>query len=206
VQNGRATIMGVVDSVMYPGTISFQRFEYPSRLPGAVQKRMHDIAARLMERSGFDHSCFNLEMFYDEGADRISIIEVNPRMSYQFSDLYERVDGLSTFRVQLALATGEPVHWRPGQGKSRASASFVMRTFSDARVLAVPSPAEISGVKARFPGTIVEVLCAPGERLSDQPQDVGSFRYCIINMGAASPEQLFESYRQVERSLTFVLR
>src|SRR5205085_1876155 len=30
VQGGRATIMGVVDSVMYPGTISFERFEYPS--------------------------------------------------------------------------------------------------------------------------------------------------------------------------------
>ena len=44
---GRATVTGVVDSVMYPGTSSFERFEYPSRLPAAVQRRMAEVAARL---------------------------------------------------------------------------------------------------------------------------------------------------------------
>src|SRR5438093_1355501 len=34
VDRGAAHCLGVVDSVMYPGTIAFQRFEYPSRLQG----------------------------------------------------------------------------------------------------------------------------------------------------------------------------
>src|SRR5439155_23556454 len=46
VQNRRATAMGVVDSVMFPGTMSFQRFEYPSRHPPDVVERMKAIAVR----------------------------------------------------------------------------------------------------------------------------------------------------------------
>ena len=72
VQGGQATIMGIVDSVMYPGTMSFKSFEYPSRLPGVVQERMSALASRLMAGSGFDHSCFNVEMFWDEARDRIA--------------------------------------------------------------------------------------------------------------------------------------
>lgn len=37
-------ILGVVDSVMFPGTLAFERFEYPSGLPEAVQERMASIA------------------------------------------------------------------------------------------------------------------------------------------------------------------
>jgi hypothetical protein len=33
VHGGRVTTIGVTDSVKYPGTLSFERFEYPSKLP-----------------------------------------------------------------------------------------------------------------------------------------------------------------------------
>jgi hypothetical protein len=206
VQNGRATIMGVVDSVMYPGTMSFRRFDYPSRLPVEVQDRMKQIACRVMEGSGFDHACFNIEMFHDAMNDSVQIIEVNPRMSYQFADLYERIDGLNTYAVQIALAKGEPVIWKPGAGPDRAAASFVMRRFEDAFVARVPSEREIRDVAERFPGTSVKVLCKVGERLSAQDQDVGSFRYAIINMSAPTREELFARYDEVERSLPFAFR
>ncbi|HLL56203.1 MAG TPA: ATP-grasp domain-containing protein [Myxococcaceae bacterium] len=203
VQGGVPVVMGIVDSVMYPGTISFQRFEYPSQLPSGVQERMRDVAVRFMKGAGFDHACFNIEMFYDPKRDAVSIIEVNPRMSYQFADLYERVDGMSTYDVQLRLATGTKVGWRPGGGRDRAAASFVMRRFSDARVLRVPSEAELAWVRERFPGTLVQLLCDAGERLSQHDQDVGSFRYAIVNMGAPSRASLFERYREAEERLTF---
>lgn len=203
VQDGVPVVMGVVDSVMYPGTISFQRFEYPSQLSPEVQERMRSITLRLMAGAGFDHACFNIEMFYDPARDTVSVIEVNPRMSYQFADLYERVDGMSTYEVQLALATGTPVGWRPGRGRDRAAASFVMRRFSDAKVLRVPSEDDIVAVRSRYPGTLVQVLCGQGERLSQHDQDVGSFRYGIVNMGAPSRELLFERYREVEERLAF---
>jgi hypothetical protein len=203
VERGKAVVMGIVDSIMYPGTISFQRFEYPSTLPDPVQIRMRDVARRLMEGSGFDHACFNIEMFYDAGPDKVSIIEVNPRMSYQFADLYERVDGTNTYEAQLALAAGQRAPFQARQGRDGAAASFVMRRFSDAKVLRVPSVKEIHAVGERFPGTHVLVLCAPGERLSHHDQDVGSYRYCIVNMGAATREELLSNYAAVERMLPF---
>lgn len=203
VQGGVSTVMGITDSIMYPGTTSFQRFEYPSSLPAPVQARMRDIVNRVMAGSGFNHSCYNVELFYDESQDSIAIIEINPRMSYQFSDLFEQVDGQSSFAVQLALATGEKVTWQPGAGHARAAASFVMRRFRDARVLSVPTRDQQASVVARFPGAHIKLLCQPGDRLSHHDQDVGSYRYCIVNMAAASRQALMQQYSDAESLLPF---
>ena len=59
-----------------------------------------------MEGLGFDNGLFNIEMTYDAAADRIAIIEINPRMASQFADLYEKVDGTSSYRVLLDIARG----------------------------------------------------------------------------------------------------
>jgi biotin carboxylase len=203
VQGGQTTIMGIVDSVMYPGTISFQRFDYPSRLPAHVQSRMSELAKRLVRGCGLDHSLFNIEMFHDADTDALSIIEINPRMSYQFADLYQRIDGTNSYEVQLAVATGKPVRWKPGSGQDRVAASFVLRRFSDARVLAMPSSTDLKTMKKQFPGLIVHPLCQQGSRLSDYDQDVGSFRYAIVNLSAPSAEELHARYQKVERALPF---
>jgi biotin carboxylase len=183
VQESRITVQGVVDSVMYPGTRSFRRFNYPSRLPAAVQVRLAELTTRLVAASGLDHTCFNVELFYDPANDAIHVIELNPRMSYQFSGLYEMVDGTSTHAVQLDLATGRRVDWRPHGGQYGAASSFTMRRFSDARVTRVPGDREIAALRERFSGATVKVLFVVGERLSHHEQDVGSFRYAIVNLG-----------------------
>ena len=203
VQSGVSTVMGITDSIMYPGTISFERFEYPSSLPEGVQARMVQIANCLMSSVGFDHSCYNIEMFYDPAQDTISIIEINPRMSYQFADLFERVDGMSSFAVQLALATGKKVFWPRGEGPCKVAASFVMRRFSDAQVVSVPSAATLARLHQLVPVPHVEPLCAAGERLSDHDQDVGSFRYCIVNMAAQSKSELYAHYAELQQLLHF---
>lgn len=203
VERGEPVIMGVVDSVMFPGTMSFKRFDLPSSLPQGVQARMADLTRALMRGSGFDNSCFNVELFYDPDRDTIRIIEVNPRMSYQFADLYEKVDGTNTYEIQLRLATGEPVRWVPGSGPYGAASSFVLRRFSDARVLSVPSEAQVRAVTERFPETVVKVLVKPNERLSAHDQDVGSFRYGIVNMGGRDREDLLARWAEAERTLEF---
>ena len=78
-----------------------------------------------------------------------------------------------------------------------------MRRFSDAQVISVPSAAALALLQERFPGTHVELLCAAGERLSDHDQDVGSYRYGIVNMAAASREALHAAYADVEARLRF---
>lgn len=203
VQDGRTTITGIVDSVMYPGTTSFQRFEYPSRLPSDVQRKMVQLSSRLIEGSGLNNSLFNIELFYNADHDSVSIIEINPRMSYQFADLYQRVDGKNPYEVQLEIAMGAPVRWQPRAGADRAAASFVLRRFSNAQVISVPSSGELEPLKALHPGLIVQVLCRPGDRLSDYDQDVGSFRYAIVNLSARSVDELHARYQHVEQALPF---
>ena len=84
---GQLTVVGVVDAMMYPGTISFQRFHYPSELDLDIQNRMSEIARRVMGFIGFDNGLFNIELFYNHQTNKIRIIEINPRMCGQFADL-----------------------------------------------------------------------------------------------------------------------
>ena len=204
IQNGFVTIMGIVDSIMYPNTNSFQRFEYPSTLPDDIQNRIIDITIRLMSKSGLNYTCFNVEMFYNESDVKISIIEINPRISYQFSDLFQCVDGISSFQIQIELSLGgKKIKWIRGNGKDKVAASFVMRRFTDAYVLRVPDQIQINRVIKRYPGSNVKILCHEGQRLSDDDQDIGSYRYAIVNMSAQTRDNLYQAYEQVQLMLSF---
>ena len=68
---GRVHTLGIVDSIMYPGTMCFKRFEYPSRLPEDVQNRIAKIAETLINGIGYDNALFNVEFMYDEATDKI---------------------------------------------------------------------------------------------------------------------------------------
>jgi biotin carboxylase len=188
---------------MYPDTISFQRFEYPSRLPEAVQARMHAIAARIVEATGFHHGCFNVEMMYDSRSNTAAVIEMNARFCTQFSDLYEKVDGTSGYEVQLALATGRRVEFRRRQGRYSVAASFVPRTFQDQKVVRLPEPWRLAEIQRRFPESVVRVLCHEGQWLSQQPQDMTSYRYGIVNMGGRSFEELDFAFDEARHLLKF---
>jgi hypothetical protein len=201
VDEGRIEIMGVVDSIMYPGTRSFQRFEYPSRLPDAVQTRMCAVTERLVEVTGIRHGCFNVELVYDAHRDTISIVEMNPRMCTQFSDLYEKVDGTNGYEVQLSLAVGRRPRFQKRKGRDAVAASFVLRTFADRKVVRVPGPERLEEIRRRFPGTVVKILCQKGQWLSRQPQDMASYRYAIVNIGGGSIGELMASFQEVARRL-----
>jgi biotin carboxylase len=190
---------------MYPGTNSFARFVLPSGLPPAVQARMEQIALRLAEATGFDNGLFNVELMYDESADRISVIEINPRMCPQFADLVEKVHGISTYEIALRIAVGDDPCFTPDRGQHKVAASFVLRRFEDALVRAVPTSAEIERLRRRFPDIRVRVLCRPGRRLSDEQQDRASFRYGLINLGAESTEQLHAAFAEASAGLTYDL-
>src|SRR5207253_7739209 len=75
-RNGRVTMLGCVDSVMYPGTDQFQRFQYPSSLPARDLERVDRLAVRLLEAMGFTHGMFNVEMRIDPVSGALRIIEI----------------------------------------------------------------------------------------------------------------------------------
>ena len=137
-RDGRVTMLGVVDSLMYPGTDQFQRFQYPSALPSAWQAGAEDAARRALAAVGFTHGMFNVELRVCAATGHPKVIEINPRAAGQFYDLFERVDGYNLFDALVALETGEEPRIRRREGASAVAASFVMRDLDGrgARALA----------------------------------------------------------------------
>jgi hypothetical protein len=206
VWRGEVHSMGVTDSVMHPGTISFQRFDYPSRLPPDVQARMEDVVRRAIRPFGLDRSLFNVELFYDPASGAIHIIEINPRMVGQFADLHEKVDGINTFAILLALTTGQEPRFERGQGQYRVAASFPQRIFQDRRLVRNPAPADVATVRERFPGAIVKTYLEPGQRVSDpgdDQNDLTSYLYAMINLGADSFDALLAAEAEAQAMLGF---
>ena len=201
VHAGEVTVLGVVDSIRFANKVSFRRFQYPSSLPLRAQAQMAEVAKRLMPGLGFDHGMFNIEFFWDPKRSSPMVIEVNDRLSMQFGDLYEKVDGINSYRILMDLAQGRrPEHGRR-QGRYRAAASFVLRGFVDRLCLAVPSDDDIAKVGREIPDTVVMIRATPGMRLSELPQDSYSFRHGLINIGG---RDLADMQAKLDRALTML--
>ncbi|HUP97471.1 MAG TPA: ATP-grasp domain-containing protein, partial [Usitatibacter sp.] len=151
VRDGRVTMLGTVDSIMYPGTDQFQRFQYPSSLPGEQLARIDALAVRLLEGLGFAHGMFNVEMRVDPATGQPHVIEINPRAAGQFFDLFERVDGYSPFEALLDLHAGREPVIRRRAGASGHAASFVLRDLTGEGLSRWPSAAELRGLAERHP-------------------------------------------------------
>ncbi len=203
VQDNVCHTIGITDSIMFPGTISFSRFEYPSVLPENVQQRMADIAARFLTGINFNNSLFNIEMMYNPVTDEIHIIEVNPRFSSQFADLYEKVEGFNAYRVALDVATGKQPVLPRAKGNYAMAASCVLRLFENKKVVKVPSSADIEKVKEAIPDIRIYVYTSEGELLSDQLQDGKSYRYGLMNIGGRDRQEIIEKFELAKRMLPF---
>jgi hypothetical protein len=190
---GRVTVIGVTDSVMYPGTNSFERFEFPSRHPAARLDELAEVASRLVPALGFDGGFFNVEFFVpDHGAAKI--IEVNGRIASQFAPLVQALHGRSTYDVLFALACGDDPAWLEERPDGVAM-SYVLRTFDDAFVAGAPDPEDG-----------VEILVSPGRRLSEQGvNDVRSFRLAIVYEAGETRDEALERARSRAAQLSFRL-
>jgi hypothetical protein len=198
---GELTPIGVTDSVLHPNGISFVRFDYPSRLATEVSEALADIARRLMTGLGFDDSLFNIEFFVgDDGIAKI--VEVNGRMASQFAPLVRAVHGTSSYRIQLELVTGRrPV--LPPPRRDVVASSFVLRHYGeDAVVGSVPDQ---DAILERFPGSHVELLVEPGQRLSDNDDDSESFRLAVVAMSGPDRDSLLRDWDEAQQLLRFTL-
>jgi hypothetical protein len=197
VREGRVTMLGTVDSIMYPGTDQFQRFQYPSSLPAADLARIDALAARLVSGLGFDHGMFNMELRVDPATGRIRVIEINPRAAGQFYDLFERVDGYSLFEALLALECGEEPIVRHRAGEAAHAASFVLRDLGGAGLSRWPGAAELARLRSRHPGVRMMFYPKRGAELKREIKWLGSYRYAVLNMGAASLGELFARFAAI---------
>jgi hypothetical protein len=164
---------------------------------------MSDIARQVILGIGLDNTMFNMEMFYKEETDAIHIIEINPRMSYQFADLFEKVDGTNSYSVQLQLSQGQEPEFANGKGEYDVAASFVLRLFEDRRVVRVPGEEEVNEIRRRFPDSSIVIKVMEGDLLSDLSQDEESYRYAIINLGGKGWTDLYTRFEELKKQLTF---
>ncbi len=205
VHHGEVNVIGIVDSITHPDTKSFIRFDYPSALPAPLQQRMVDLARLVIGALKLDHSFFNIEMIYDEATDRLGIIEVNPRICGQFADLYQKVDGTSTYELALALAVGQPPALQRGAGQYAAASSYPLRIFQPMRVINAPDDRRVAEIQTAFAGTLVWLECTAGQALADfeSLEDGTSYRYGIVNLGGDSPADVQTRFNRIVDELGF---
>jgi hypothetical protein len=189
--DGQVHALGVVDAIMYPGTQAFMRWEVPSSLPATVQARALDIARRFLQAIGYTLGFFNLEFFHDAATGRLTVIECNPRLASQFSDLYLRVQGIDAHAWSLALACGEdPRCLLREQPVAGAACSFVYRTFDEAGPPAMPGQALKARWLKQFPDGLLLAFGRRGYSLRRDLKWTGSHRYGIVHLGAPDRAQL----------------
>lgn len=189
--------LGVVDSIMYPGTQAFMRFDYPSKLPPTIQDRALDVATKFLKAIGYNHGLFNMEFFYDDETDKLTVIEFNPRMASQFADLYLRVDGVDLYAKALELAHGRNPWLLPRSiPTAQVATSAVYRVFDSAQptlqqtIPTMPTPAHTAALKLHFPKHLLLHFPKTGGSTARDFKWLGSYRYGILHLGGQSEADL----------------
>lgn len=194
--NGQCHALGVVDALMYPGTQAFMRFQLPTRLPEVVQARALDVARRFLQEVGFTHGLFNMEFFYDDATDELKVIEFNPRMASQFSDLYQQVMGVCLHEVSLSLAHGrDPASLPRHPPAAGAAASFVHRVFEPQAPISMPTAAQQADFAASYPQGLVMPFPKSAGAIARDFKWLGSYRYGIVHLAGATQADMLARYR-----------
>lgn len=182
--NGQTHALGTVDAIMYPGTQAFMRWQFPSQLPKQVQAQALGVAERFLQAVGFTHGMFNMEFFHDAATGRLSVIEFNPRLASQFSDLYRRVLGADPHAMSVALALNQdPAELARDKARAGAAASLVYRTFTPGAAPPMPSAAQQAAVQRSFPYAMLYTYPKSGRSLARDFKWLGNHRYGIMHLG-----------------------
>lgn len=204
VHDGEVQTYGIIDSYRFPNKVSFSRYEYPSRLPQSVQRRIEEISLAVMGHMGFDHSAFNIEYFYDRRRDRLQLLEINSRISQSHSHLFQMVDGRSNHEIEVEVALGNEPAMLEGKGPFNRAAKMFLRRFRDGVVRRAPGAEQIRAIEQRIPGTTIVVPVSEGMRLSQLlDQDSYSYQLAIIYTAGRSRRELLDNYGKCVRALDF---
>ena len=190
--NGEMRPLGIVESVMYPGTQAFARFVYPCGIEAEGERKAIDTARRFLAAVGFTHGLFNMEFFFDAATGKLTVIEFNPRMAAQFSDLYLRVDGIDLHRVSLELAYGrDPALLPRVQPTEGVAASFVYRAFDPAWAPVMPGVDRQQAFARRFADGLLFTFPKTSGAMARDFKWLGSYRYGIVHLGGRDTVELF---------------
>lgn len=202
--DGHVETYGTIDSLCYPDSPSFLRFQYPSQLPDAVIERMSRVACTVIQQVGLDASTFNVEFFWDAETDAIRLLEVNPRHSQSHSHLFADVDGAPNHMAMVDLALGSRPRFPHREGPYAVAAKWFLRRFTDGVVTRSPTPEEVAAIESDIPGVVVHLVAEEGDRLSDlYDQDSYSYKLANIYVGAADEQELAATYERCVAALPY---
>ncbi|MGQ0777560.1 MAG: ATP-grasp domain-containing protein [Pseudonocardiales bacterium] len=201
---GETHTLGVVDSVTHEKSPSFVRYQYPATVPNRVTERMADISDRVLRQIGLEHTTFNIEFFWDENTDALTLLEVNPRHSQSHAELFAQVDGAPNHLALLRLVLGGDPALPRRRGPYRIAAKWFLRRWNDGVVRRHPTELEIEQIQREIPGVTVDVTARAGDRLSELTrQDSYSYSIANIYVGAQDEAELTEKYQRCIRALPF---
>ena len=202
VYNDQAHALGVVDAIMYPGTQAFMRWEHGSRLSPAVQQQALAVAQRFLQVVGFSQGLFNMEFFHDAATGKLSVIEFNPRLASQFSDLYRHVQGRDPHLMSIELALGRDPGLLPRQPPvAGAAASLVYRAFTPGGAPPMPSSAQRSALQREFPDALLFTQPKSGYSLTRDFKWLGNHRYGILHLHGRDEHHLRQRAEQASALL-----
>lgn len=204
VHQGRHTHHGIIDSINYPKVSSFFRYQYPSGLPRRIKARVSEATEKLMTHLEYDNATYNVEFFYQPGSGHLGLLEINPRLSQSHSDMFEKVDGASNFKIMVELALGREPDFPIREGRYGCAAKFHVRVFEDGIARHVPDERDIKRIQEQFPDTLIEMKVRQGMRLSDLiEQDSYSYDLAHIHTGAKDRKSLLVKYNRILEALHF---
>jgi hypothetical protein len=200
-------VYGIVDSLTYEGRSSFLRYQYPSSLPDDAKARIRDVSRRVISHIGLENGMFNIEFYWDDARRRLSLLEINPRISQSHALLFRWVDGVGNIERAIRVALGEDPRFEPTGGPHPLAAKCFVRLFrDDAVVKRAPSEKEVRAIEADIPGLHLEIPPRGHRRLSDMiDQDSYSYEIALAHVGADSEAELLAKLEAATDRLDFHL-
>jgi len=204
VRTDEVTVYGVVDSVRFPASSSFLRYQYPSALPASVLDRATDVTERVVPAMGLQHTTFNIEYFWDPDTDLLRLLEINVRHSQSHALLFEKVDGVANHVHMIDVALGRQSHPVQAEGSCAVAAKWFLRHFSDGIVRRAPTVGEVAALEDAFPGTVIKIEAYAGDRLARfVGEDSYSYVLALIFTGGRTEADLQRVYDACVAALPF---
>jgi hypothetical protein len=204
IQRGRATYLGVTESIYSKDRHSFERFDFPAKLPATVYEALYTIVDDLLAELQYDNSTFNVE-FFVTGNNQIVLIELNTRLSLQFVPLMKHAYVPSNIEIAFAVSQGiTPKITLKKQ--PLAASSCVLRSTVDRYVEAIPSEDEVSALQKE--GIVDSMTChvRPHTWLSDYEQDSYTYMYAYVDISGKNVREIQRKLIIAQQRLSFVFR
>lgn len=192
-------IIGVTQTIYTNNRRSFKRFDYPGDFPSNKHAMLQKIAQKMVHATQYDNGAFSMEFFLTR-ANKISIIEMNTRLTYQFIPLYEQRYAISPFEMALSLCLGKMPNIEKKENKNRAS-SFPLRVWKDMIVKKVPTAAELKELTTTYDALGITIDVAINKKLSDYRQDAYSYRYGVIDIAGETDSIIQKKFANLIQKL-----